>query len=94
MLAIACITAEHRYFSRIRQVAPIYIDVIHGSFVHYLGSTTVTTVQRPFPRTIWESRHQKGRTIPDLMNQEMAVDQLDHMQMSCTSLQTDNHAST
>ena len=50
-----------------------------------------------FSRTTWVSRHQKGQPFWILLEQEMAGwewHQLDHMQIICTSLQTDNHAST
>jgi len=50
-----------------------------------------------FSRTTWVSRHQKGKPFWILLEQEMTVwrwHQLDHMQIICTSLQTDNHAST
>jgi len=50
-----------------------------------------------FSRTAWVSRHQKGKPFWILMKQEMMGwhwHQLDHMQIICTSLQTDNHAST
>ena len=50
-----------------------------------------------FPRSTWVSRHQKGKPFWILMKQEMMGwqwHQLDHMQVICTSLQTDNHAST
>ena len=50
-----------------------------------------------FSRTIWVSRHQKGKPSWILLEQEMTEwqwHQLDHMQIICTSLQTDNHAST
>ena len=43
------------------------------------------------------SQHQKAKPIWILMKQEMTKcqwHQLDHMQIICTSLQTDNHAST
>jgi len=42
------------------------------------------------------SRHQKGKPFWILLEQEMMGwqwHQLDHMQIICTSLQTDNHAS-
>jgi len=45
----------------------------------------------------WVSRHQKGKQFWILLEQEMIGQQwhqLDHMQIICTSLQTDNHAST
>jgi len=50
-----------------------------------------------FSRTTWVSRQQKGKPFWILMKQEMMGCQwheLDHMQIICTSLQTDNHAST
>ena len=50
-----------------------------------------------FSRTTWVSRHQKGKPFRILLKQEMMDwqwHQLDHMQIICTSLQTDNHAST
>ena len=51
----------------------------------------------PFSRTTWVSRHQKGKPFWILMKQEMMGwqwHQLHHMQIVCTSPQTDNHAST
>jgi len=52
-----------------------------------------------FSRTAWVSRHQKGKPFWILLEQEMMgwqwhQLQLDHMQIICTSFQTDNHAST
>ena len=50
-----------------------------------------------FSRTTWVSRHQEGQTNLILMKQEMTRwqwHQLDDMQIICTSLHTDNHAST
>jgi len=50
-----------------------------------------------FSRTIWVVRHQKGKPFWILLDQEMMRwqwHQLDHMQIICTSLQTDNHSST
>jgi len=47
--------------------------------------------------TTWVSRHQKGKPFSICMKQEMMEwqwHQLDHMQIICTLLQTDNHAST
>jgi len=49
-----------------------------------------------FSRTTWVSRHQKGKPFWILLEQEMTGwqwHQLGHMQIICTSLQTDNHAS-
>ena len=45
----------------------------------------------------WVSRHQKGKPFWILLEQEMIGwqwHQVDHMQIICASLQTDNHAST
>ena len=50
-----------------------------------------------FSRITWVSQHQKGKPFWILLEQEMMGcqwHQLDHMQIICTSLQTDNHAST
>jgi len=50
-----------------------------------------------FSGTSWVSRHQKGKPFWILMKQEMIGwhwHQLDHMQIICTLLQTDNHART
>jgi len=49
-----------------------------------------------FSRTTWVSRYQKGKTNLDFTgarDSEWKWHQLGHMQV-CTSLQTDNHAST
>jgi len=48
-------------------------------------------------QTTWVSRHQKGKPFRILMKQETMGwqwHQVDHMQIICTSLQTDNHTST
>ena len=48
-------------------------------------------------RTTWVSQHQKGKPFWILVKQDMMGwqwHQLDHTQLICTSLQTDNHAST
>jgi len=45
----------------------------------------------------WVSRHEKGKPFWIVMKQEMMGwpwHQLDHMQIICTLLQTDNHTST
>jgi len=46
-----------------------------------------------FSRTTWVSRHQKGKPFWILLKQEM-MGGSGHMQIICTTLQTDNHAST
>ena len=66
-------------------------------FVYCTTTTTTTSVWRPFTRKTWVSRHQKGKPLWILLEQEMMGwqwHQLDHMQIICTSLQIDNHAST
>jgi len=50
-----------------------------------------------FPGTTSESQHQKDKPFWILLEQEMMGWQwhhLDHMQIICTLLKTDNHAST
>jgi len=50
-----------------------------------------------FSRTTWVGRYQKDKLFWILLKQEMTGcqwHQLDHMQIICTSLQTDNQAST
>jgi len=52
-----------------------------------------------FPGQPWVSWHQKGKPFCILLEQEMTMmwwqwHQLDHMQIICTSLQTDNHATS
>ena len=46
-----------------------------------------------FSRTIWVSRHQKGKPVWILLEQEMMGWQW-HQLVICTSLETDNHSST
>ena len=63
----------------------------------YLGTHTHTNVSRPFSRTTWVGWYQKDKPFWILLKQEMTRwqwHQLNHMQIICTSLQTDNHAST
>jgi len=50
-----------------------------------------------FSETTWVSRHHKGKPFWILLEQEMMGwqwHQLHHMQIICTSLETDSHAST
>jgi len=59
--------------------------------------TTLHPFNGLFSRSAWVSWHRKGKTFWILLEQEMMGwqwHQLDHMQIMCTSLQTDNHAST
>jgi len=63
----------------------------------FITTTTLHPCNGLFSRTVWVSRHQKGRTI--LYFNEVRDDgwqwhKLDHMIIICTSLQTENHAST
>jgi len=61
-----------------------------------LTTTTTTTFNGLFSRTTWVSRHQKGKAFWILLEQEMMGwqwHQLDHVQIICTLLQRDNHAS-
>jgi len=58
---------------------------------------TYTYIKWPFFRATWVSGHQKGKPYWILLKQEMMGwqwHQLDHMQIICTTLQTDNHTST
>ena len=59
-------------------------------------TTTLQTFNGLFSRTTWVSRYQEGKTNLDFTgarDNEWQWHQLGHMQV-CTSLQTDNHAST
>ena len=64
--------------------------LVQYSYYYYYNHLTA------FSRTTWVSRYQKGKTNLDFTgarNSERQWHQLGHMQV-CTSLQTDNHAST
>jgi len=66
------------------------------SFVLFFRAHTHTPVQQPFARDTRVSRYQKGKTNLDsteARDSEWQWHQLGHMQV-CTSLKTDNHAST
>jgi len=68
--------------------------IAHVTTVYYYYYYIRLTV---FSRTIWVSQHEKGKPFWILLEQEMMGPQwhqLDHMQIICTSLQTNNHAST
>jgi len=52
---------------------------------------------QPFSRTTWVSRHYQSKPFWILLEREMMGwqwHQLDHMQIICTSRQTDNHVTT
>jgi len=62
-----------------------------------MQNTHTHTFNGLFSRTTWVSRHQKGKPFWILLKQEIMGwkwHQRDHMQIICTTLQTDNHAST
>ena len=68
-----------------------------NSIEKQLTTTTLHPFNGLFSRTTWVSRHQKGKPFWILLEQEIMRwqwHQLDHMQIICTALQTDNHAST
>jgi len=62
----------------------------------YLYNTHAHPFNGPFSGAIWVSRYQKGKTnldVTEARDSEWQWHQPGHMQV-CTSLQTDNHAST
>ena len=74
---------------------------LYDSRAHHSLLPLPLLLQHPFnslfSRTTWVSRHQKGKPFWILLEQETMGwqwHQLDHMQIICTSLQTDNDAST
>ena len=67
-----------------------------GTHTHTRTHTHTHTFNGPLSGTTWVSRYQKGKTNLDFTEARDSGwqwHQLDHMQV-CTSLQTDNHAST
>jgi len=65
---------------------------VHNNYYYYIRLTNGL-----FSRTAWVSWHQKGKPFWILLEQDMMGwqwHQLDHMQIICTSLHTDNHANT
>ena len=70
--------------------------VLLGRVTHLLSVTHTHPFNGPLSGTTWVSRYQRGKPIWILLKQrysEWQWYQLGHMQL-CTSLQTDNHAST
>jgi len=68
-----------------------------GTFLRHSVLLLLYSFDGLFSRTAWVSRHQKGKPFAILLEQEIMGwqwHQLDHMQVICTSLHTDNHAST
>ena len=74
----------------------IHIFSSRVEYLQLLFTDILPPLLHPF-NGLFSSRHQKGKPFWILMKQEMMEwqwHQLDHMQIVCTSLQTDNHAST
>ena len=72
------------------------VGVSRNSALTYTTTTTLHPFNGPFSRTTRVSRYQKGKTNLDFTEArdgEWQWHQLGHMQV-CTSLQTNNHAST
>jgi len=77
------------------------IIVLFSPCSSLLVTITTTSIWRLFSRTSWVSRHKERYTIleftgarDDGVSVGCQWHQLDHMQIICTSLETDNHAST
>ena len=78
--------------SLISLINAIHVAVVHKAITH----TQSHTFNGPMSGTTQVSRYQKGKTDLDFTgarDSEWQWHQLGHMQV-CTSLQTDNHAST
>ena len=74
----------------------VSLHISRDTQTHPADCFTRTTHTRPFSGTTQVSRHQKGKTNLDFTetrDSDWQWHQLGHMQV-CTSLQTDNHAST
>jgi len=59
-----------------------------------ITTTTLHPFNHLFSMATWVSRHQESKQFWILLEQEMTGWQWHHMQIICTLLQTDNHAST
>jgi len=62
---------------------------------HTINTTTLHLIKTAF--SPGQSRHQKGKSFWILLKQDMMGwqwHQLDHMQIICSSLQTNNHSNT
>ena len=84
-----CTTCQvgSRYFEQLSGLNPRFTQVAHTRTHPFNG---------PFSRTTRVGRYQKGKTnlgFTEARDSEWQWHQLGHMQV-CTSLQTDNHAST
>jgi len=79
-----------------------HLHFLPGSSCYFIYARLLLLLLHPFnglfSRTTWVSQHQKGKhTIlgfTGARDDGVAVAQLDHMQIICTSLQTDNHTIT
>ena len=90
MLSVELMTRTHMYvlFSESSQTQ---------SGKQYYKYTHTRTFNGLFSRTTWVGRYQKDKPFWILLKQGKMGwqwQQLNHMQIICTSLQTDNHAST
>ena len=84
-----------------RRTFRLQVKKICATFCFWMcGGRTHTNVYWLFSRTTWVGRYQKDKPFWILLKQEWQWwqgwqwHQLNHMQIICTSLQTDNHAST
>ena len=88
-----------RHFNCIFQYKGTGVTEVTESY-HFTRTLTHTHTQSfngLFSRTTWVGRYQKDKPFWILLKQEMMEWQWhhpDHMQIICTLLQTDNHAST
>jgi len=85
---------SRKEFKSFRQISHLKCPLYLTSYTH--THTHAHGFNGPLSGTIRVSRHQKGKTNLDFTearDSEWQLHQLDHMQV-CTSLQTDNHAST
>jgi len=83
-------------YKNIRQTQLSALLFLHTVYSYTTVSQTTHTFNGPFSGSTQVSRHQKGKTSLDFneaRDSEWQWHQLGHMQV-CTSLQTDNHAST
>ena len=92
-----CQTAQHNAISYVsgQWVLIIIANLLH-THTHTRTHTHTHTFNGPFSGATQVSQYQKGKTNLDFIearDSEWQWHQLEHMQV-CTSLQTDNHAST
>jgi len=109
IVLLTTVTANCRYFSRTTfthiqltydTIIPLNMNTLSGPLFSascLILQLILLHLTNFFSRITWVSRHQKGKPFWILLEQEMMGwqwHQLDHMRIICTSLQTDNHAST